>query len=402
MLSEEKPLVMKELNPKFSQGRWIILCWLSVFWLLACQPQNKTDDTHQSNQSYSSKTIITHAIGFDIIDYQDWRELLLFRHYNDFVDTVRFALVTEKAQAPTTFQENQVIQLPVKRIGALSTTHLPMFNLLEATENLVAVETRRYIYNEEIRALVDNGSITELAPSGKLNLEMTLASDLDLLMGVGYPNSQNDDYQTLQRTGLSVVMNADWQEKTLLGRAEWIKLLGVLLGKEEQANVVFAEIEIAFNETLALVEEKVSSGPSVVTGLADGDSWYVAGGNSFANHILQVAKTSYPWAATESTGSVRLDFETVYQQGLTADYWLVPSTAKTMEEIIQADERYQDFCSFKTGQIYNIYGRYRPNGGNDYYESAVMAPHVVLKDVVKIFHPELLPDHELVYYNQLR
>ena len=191
------------------------------------------------------------------------------------------------------------------------------------------------------------------------------------------------------------------KKTSLLGRAEWIKLVAVLLNEEAEVNKIFRQIEQDYKQTLELLEENVSKGPRTITGLANGDSWYVSGGKSFANNLLKVVKVDYPWSETAETGSIRLDFETVYEQGLTADYWLVPSTAKTLEEIIQADDRYADFKSYQEKRIYNIYGRYTPGGGNDYYESAIVAPHIVLKDMVKIFHPELLPEHELVYYNQL-
>lgn len=392
---------MTELKPIFGQGRWIILCWLLLLGLNACKPSNSTERSAQ-HAAVSPKTQINHAIGFDVNYFDGWKELMLFRHYNDHADTVRFALANEPEAVPQDFAEPFIIQTPVASIAALSTTQLTMFELLEATDHLGAVETSQYVYSETIRDLIKEDKVIALAPSGQLNIELTLNAGVDVIMGVGYPNSQNKDYQTLQRSGVPVILNADWQEKTLLGRAEWIKLLGVLLNKEEKANEVFGEVEAAFNETLRLLASEVQTSPSVITGLAQGDSWYVAGGNSFANHILSIAQVDYPWGNTQATGSVRLDFETVYQEGLDADFWLVPSTAKSLEEIQQADLRYRDFKSFQEGNIYNIYGRYYAEGGNDYYESAVMAPHIVLKDIVKIFHPALLPEHQLVYYNRLQ
>ena len=376
---------------------------IAAVFLTGCQNSSSTKGGDQNAQSISfdHQVSIDHAIGFDVIYHNDWKELWLFRHYNDQADTVKYALVSGQNDIDG-FDESHTIQIPVKNVGALSTTQLGMFDLLNALDELKAIETKRYVHNQEIIRRTDSGQIQELAPAGKLNLETTIASGIEVLMGVGYPNSQNKDYQILLNTGMPVILNADWQETSLLGRAEWMKLLAVLLNKEKLVNTLFTAIEEDYNQTLKLIEDKVAQGPKTITGLANGDSWYVSGGNSFANNLLKVAKVDYPWAHTLETGSIRLDFETVYEQGLTADYWLVPSTAKTLEEIIQADERYADFKSYKDQHIYNIYGRYTPGGGNDYYESAIVAPHVVLKDMVKIFHPELLPDHELVYYNRLQ
>lgn len=401
-LSEEKPIVMKRRQLFIRQTKYIFV-WFCT-WLLVSSCHNSSTERYQGLENpqsiYQDQVNIEYAIGFDVVYHQDWKELLLFRHYNDFVDTVRYALTSDEKEL-VGFDKSHQMVLPVNSIGALSTTQLAMFELLDALEQLKAIETKRYVHSQKIIELTEAGAILELAPAGKLNVETTIASGIEMLMGVGYPNSQNSDYQTLQNIGVPVILNADWQETSLLGRAEWIKLVAVLLNKENEVNDLFSQMVADYNQTLALVESTITKGPKTITGLANGDSWYVSGGNSFANHLLNTVKVDYPWSETTQTGSIRLDFETVYEQGLTADFWLVPSTAKTLNEIIEADSRYADFKSYKTKTIYNIYGRYTPGGGNDYYESAIVAPHIVLKDMVRIFHPDLLPDHDLVYYNQL-
>lgn len=373
---------------------------------MGCQSSSDQKSDNQDfdpNKDYFlSKTSIDHAIGFDIVYHNNWKELQMFRHYNDFVDTVRYALVQRGTPKPEEYKSERLIEVPVKGLASLSTTHLGMFEMLDAFDQLKGVETSQYISNEDIKAKAKSGAIVELSPAGMLNTELTVSLGVDALLGVGYPNSQNESYQELENTGVPVLLNADWQEKDLLGRAEWIKLLASLLNKEELVNTIFHEMESEFNKVLDEVNNKVKKGPSAITGIAKGDAWFVAGGKSFAYHILDLAKVDYPWKSDESTGSLKLDFESVYIQGLKADFWLVPGSAKTLNDIIQSDARYADFKAFKEKNIYNIYGRYTEGGGNDYYESAVVNPHVVLKDNIKIFHPELLPDHELVYYNRLK
>ncbi|HEY9116315.1 MAG TPA: ABC transporter substrate-binding protein, partial [Roseivirga sp.] len=291
--------------------------------------------------------------------------------------------------------------IPSANLATVSTTHIGMFEMLDALDQLKAVEAAKYVSSELVQDLVTKGAIKELAPAGMLNVELVLENNIDVLLGVGYPNSQNENYQTLEIAGIPVLLNADWQEKSLLGRAEWVKMLAALLNKEQIVNEKFKAIEARYHEVLEKLSDTKES-PLTITGLAEGDAWYVAGGRSFAHELLKLANVEYPWSEDESTGGLRLDFETVYEYGLKADYWMVPSTAKTLDEILAADARYADFKSFKEKQIYNIYGRYTPNGGNDFYESAVVNPDVVLKDIIKIFHPELLPNHDLVYYNHLQ
>lgn len=383
-----------------------LLCTLALTFLVGCSSSNNASEESSSfdaNHNYfPDRVSVDHAIGFDVVYHSNWKELQLFRHYNDFVDTVRFALVQRGTPKPEGFSEIRTIQIPVEQVGSLSTTHIGMFEMLDALDQLKGVETATYISSEKVRALVDQQEILELAPAGMLNTEVTLASGIELLLGVGYPNSQNDSYQELENAGVPVLLNADWQEIDLLGRAEWVKMVAVLLNKEKEVNEAFSKIEDEYNEILRLVDEKATGGPMTITGMVQGDSWYVSGGKSFGYHVLETAKVNYPWSNTNSTGSVKLDFETVYEYGLKADYWMVPSSAKTLDEIIQRDSRFKDFKSYQNKQIYNVYGRYTEGGGNDYYESGIVNPHIILKDVVRIFHPELLPDHELVYYARLK
>ena len=399
---------MKKQNVKIScRKAGIALLWsLALTILVGCSSSNSASEdtsTFDPNRNYfPDRVSIDHAIGFDVVYHNHWKELQLLRHYNDFVDTVSFALVQRGTPNPDGFEATRTIQIPVEKVGSLSTTHLGMFQMLDALGHLKGVETANYISSDEVRALVDQQKITELAPDGTLNTELVLASEIEVLMGVGYPNSQNDSYQELENAGIPVLLNADWQELDLLGRAEWVKMIALLLNKEKEVNKAFAEIEQEYNEVLQLVEQKETEGPMTITGMVQGDAWFVSGGKSFGYHVLKTAKVQYPWSDDTSTGSLKLDFETVYEYGLKSDYWMVPGSAKTLEEILQRDSRFKDFKSYQDKNIYNIYGRYTEGGGNDYYEPGIVNPHIILKDVVRIFHPELLPDHKLVYYARLK
>ena len=395
---------MKRLNKKLTSLIGGILFWLVILLIFTgCSSnQKRTQEATSASLISFERTEIKHAIGFDVVYHENWKELQIFRHYNDFVDTVHYALVQKGTAKPEGYPVHRTISIPAENIGSLSTTHIGMFDVLNGFDQLKGVETKQYIHNDEVIKRIEAGEILQLSPAGVLNIETTLAAGIDVIWGVGFPNSNNKQYQALENAGVPVLLNADWQELTLLGRAEWVKMLALLLNKEKEVNEFFDKIENDYSNTYKLVADKVKQGPRTITGMANGDSWHVVGGKSFAYNVLQAARIDYPWKNDNSTGSIKLDFETVYEQGLTADYWVVPGTAKTLDDILAADTRYADFKAFKNKQVFNIYGRYIPGGGNDYYESAIIAPHIVLKDVVKIFHPELLPEHELVYYNHLK
>ena len=384
-----------------------ILLWFSALLLgllSGCGNTTQQGDlNHTSNAEkdyFPDKVEVKHSIGFDITYHQSYKLLHIFRHYNDVVDTVTYTLLQKGTDSPQLGYPE--IAIPAERIVSLSTTHLGFFDLLDALENLKGIETKQYVSNDGIRKSVEEGKVLEMSPAGTLNVESVIDLNTDVLLAVGYPNSQNEAYQQLERVGIPVLLNADWQEKDLLGRAEWVKLLAVLLNKEKLVNEKFDAIEKEYNSVLELVGQKPKTEPLTITGIALGDAWHVAGGRSFAYELLKLVKADYPWKNDTSTGSIKLDFETVYEFGLKADFWIAPGSAKSKAEILQRDSRYADFKAYKNNNIYNIFGRYTEGGGNDYYEQGVIEPHVILKDIVKIFHPELLPDHQLVYHAQLK
>lgn len=397
---------MKKIE-KRNAHRWAVytlLCFLMVGFS-ACQSNSKNQsdfpDFDPKKDYFPEKVSIDHSIGFDVEYHNHYKILHLFRHYNEVADTVSFLLVQKGTPVPEE-TDLPVISIPVEKAVSLSTTHLGMFDLLDALDELKGIERKQYVSSPKVVSMVDSGEIIEVEPSGTLNVETIIELHPDVVLGVGYPNSQNESFQQLGRLNIPVVLNADWQEVDLLGRAEWVKLLAVLLNKEKLVNEKFDAIEAEFQSVLDLIAEKVTDAPLTITGIAQGDAWHVSGGKSFAYNVLKVAKADYPWKDDNSTGSIKLSFETVYEIGLNADFWIAPGGASTLQNIRERDPRYMDFKSYKNGGIYNVFGRNTEGGGNDYYETGVIEPHIVLKDVVKIFHPELLPDHQLVYYNQLK
>ena len=199
------------------------------------------------------------------------------------------------------------------------------------------------------------------------------------------------------------MVNSEWVETTPLARAEWVKLMAALLNKESIVNGKFREVEREYNR-LANLAEKTGTKPSLITGMNSKDSWFVPNGNSYVCKFLQDAGGSYHWANTRAAGSLPLSFETVYPVALEADFWLNVSIGniQTKAEILARDSRYADFKAFKTGQIYTYNKRLNTQGANDYWESGAVNPQQVLADLIKILHPELLPKHELIYYQQVK
>jgi iron complex transport system substrate-binding protein len=137
-------------------------------------------------------------------------------------------------------------------------------------------------------------------------------------------------------------------------------------------------------------------------GLPFKDTWYVSPGNSYVSRLIEDAGGDYLWHGTESSVSMPIGLENVYIKALSANYWLNTGTADSKDEILSVDSRFAELPSFKNGNLYNNNNRININGGNDYWESGSLNPHVILKDIAYILHPQLFPERELYYYKKVK
>ncbi|MBC7914482.1 MAG: ABC transporter substrate-binding protein, partial [Pyrinomonadaceae bacterium] len=152
---------------------------------------------------------------------------------------------------------------------------------------------------------------------------------------------------------------------------------------------------------LAEIGKRALKKPQIIVGMPFKGSWFVPDGTSFMTRFFNDAGATYTWAGIKGTGSMGLSFETVAPIALKADYWINSGTATSKKDIASRDIRYTYFGPYKKNTVYNFNKKLNDLGSNDYWESGVVNPHLVLADLIKILHPELLPKHELVYYKQL-
>ena len=377
---------------------------LIIVAVAGCQSSAKEGKDVSSFQAaavdFSHQVEAEYAEGFRISYHKNYKLLEILKPFQDRVDTLRYSLVprelVDKVQVPQAHE----IPIPVRSLVTTSTTHIGFIEMLDATEVITGIASAQYVYSKDIRHRLQEGDIVGF-PQDALNKEKVVAMNPDLLMISGGQSSQFDNFRVLRESGISVLVNAEWLETTPLGKAEWVKVVAALLNREELANKAFGTVAQHYNELKAAVDSTAEK-PVVINNIPYKGAWFVSGGNSFVAQFLKDAGADYPWFDTEETGGLRRDFEVVYKQGLAADVWLNPGSAVTNEAILAKDPRFKAFKVFKTGEIYNNNRRRRPSGGNDYWESGVVHPERLLADLIKIFHPQVVPDHELYYYQQIK
>ena len=195
-------------------------------------------------------------------------------------------------------------------------------------------------------------------------------------------------------------MNGSWMEEHPLGRAEWIKFIGAFFDKDKEAHRKFRNVESAYVKAAHQALDHQHK-PTILSGSLYKDVWYVPGGDSFFAKILQDAGTDYLWDTDNASGSIPLSFEAVLDKAQNADLWLSAGGAKNLEDLIKLNKNYTVFDAVQHKNVYTESLTKGATGGILYYELGAMRPDLILKDIIKIAHPEILPDHELFFFQKL-
>jgi len=350
---------------------------------------------------FPEKASLQYTDGFSIEYHNSYKVITVKTPWPGASESLQYVLVQCGAPAPEGFLDEQIIEVPVKSIVTMSTSYLPFLDELGVLDRLVGLDDATYVSNPAVLKMAEEGKLTMLGYGSAVNVEKALELKPDLIMTYGSGAPEYDAHPVLIQAGLKVAINAEWLDTSPLGRAEWGKFIAAFFNKEAAAESLFNEKVTRYNELKALTAS-LTEKPTVFTGSAYQGTWNVPGGKSFAAAFLSDAGAAYLWADDTSTGSLPLAFEAVFEKAKDADYWLNVGFFGSLDDLKAADARYADFAAFQKGNVWNNDAKSSPNGGNDYYESAVAHPEVVLADLIKIFHPDLLPDHELVYYRQLK
>jgi iron complex transport system substrate-binding protein len=252
-----------------------------------------------------------------------------------------------------------------------------------------------------VRQGIKTGAVKEVGLDNSLNTELLIAMHPGVLFTMSNPDVAIGMNKTLADAGIPLIPIAEWLETTPLGRAEWVKLVAALTNREDIVNRKFDSVEQEYQK-LAAIGAKAATRPSVIIGTPYKGSWFMPAGGSYMVQLLNDAGADYPWAGSKGTGSLSLNFEAVAPDALKAGYWINVGSVDSKAEILAKDPRFAQFHSFQTGAIYNNTRRTNDIGSNDYWESGTANPQLVLADLIRILHPDVLPKDSLFYYKQLK
>ncbi len=374
---------------------WIFA--LAAMVLAACSQGSRnggasgeTDSTADSTLSLVPKF----ATGYSVRDSAGIRLVDVGKHDH-------FALVTtDDAQVP---EEYIKVRVPIKGTLCMTALQLSNFTVLDAHDVVRGITGTKNLFNKDILQRVNDGRIVKIGMEGNFDTEMVLAANPDVIF---ISPSKRGGYEPIKETGITLVPHLGYKELDPLGQAEWVKFVGMFIGKEREACELFAGIEQRYNELKEKVRSFVSSDsigrqlPTVTSGEMHYGTWHAVGGKNYLAQIFRDAGAEYVINDDETSGE-NLEFEKMYELAANADYWRILNSFSgdfSYEALKASEPRNELFKAFKERKVIYCNMKQQP-----YYEMTPVQPDVLLKDFVAIFHPELVePDYEPKYYRLLK
>lgn len=368
--------------------------FISTLFLLCFTLSCSVKQSSSEDQSFSSDTIL-YARGFTIQHFTDYTSVEVRDPWDSTRILQRYLLVDRGALMPGDLPKGTVVRTPVKNIVVYTSVHAAIIDQLGEADKVIGVCEPRYMDTPSIQEGLRVGKIADLGEATAPNIEKIIDIGAEIIIASPF---QNAGYGPAEKLGIPIIEAADYMESLPLGRTEWIRFYGLLFGKEAMADSIFRETKGRYLELKELAKT-VTNRPTVISEKKFGSSWYMPAGDSYVAHLYNDAGADYIFKDLPGAGSTPLAFETVLDKAIHADMWLIKynqTNDMTYKDLRTEYTPYENFDAFKNRRIYTC-----NTGIVPYYEEFPIHPDYLLKDLVWVFHPELLPGYTPRYYRKM-
>jgi len=370
-----------------------------VIVILLCGGCNQQKDvSHDTNISQSNE-YSRYADKYSLEKIGDYYLAKVFNPWQKAGQSeFSYLLGSNQEAVPDSLREIQFIKTPVERVVLMSTTFIALIDAVDELQSIAGISGSQNVYNHDLRKRIEGGEVVDVGYDKGLNYELIIDMNPDVFFLYGVEAGVSQTISKLQDLGIPVVMCADYLEQEPLGRAEWLKFFAVFYDKYAMAEDRFKGIAYRY-DSIKNMALGVDEAPSVFVGLPWKDTWYIAGGQSFAAQFIKDAGGVYVWGDLETAEAEPHDLESVYSKILDADIWINAGVAEDRQSILNHDTRFKNLKAWEEGKVFNNNLRTNDFGGNDYWESGIIHPDQILGDLVNIFHQG---NDSLYYYKRLR
>ena len=363
-----------------------------ILLLSACGGRSKTSSAYTQGEIIPLK----YAENLTLIKGEGYTEARLRNPWDTTALLRTYLLIDKNQPIPDHLPEGTIVRTPLSRAIVYTAVHCEVIDQLDAVSCIAGVCDLQYIKTPSVVEGCRNGSIMNAGASLNPDLEHIIDLHPDGILLCPFENSGG--FGRIEKLKVPIIECADYMETSALGSAEWIRFYGLLFHQSSKADSIFAEVERNYNELKALASNQPQK-PTLFCELKSGSAWYVSGGKSTTGKLYNDAGANYVFADYPQSGGVPLSFETVFEKAQNADFWLIKYHQQTDKTLSSLQEDYAPYAQFKAFKEKNLYGC--NSAYKSYYEDFPFHPDLVLKDLIKIFHPNLLTEYELKYFSKL-
>ena len=374
--------------------RQIFIAMAALLVSASCSNKSKSTD----NIVVMTSTVeIKYAKGFTVRNGENGMRLVDVKDpQKGKSKTYHFALVNGSGQGVTIPDGYTRINVPIKRTILMTMLQLSNFTALNAHDVVKGITGTKNLFNKDILERVKRGEIVKIGMEGNFDPELVMAANADVIFISPF---KRGGYDAIKESGVTLVPHLGYKELDPLGQAEWIKFVGMFIGKEKEASKTFEEIETRYN-TLKSKAAKSTERPTIFSGEMHGGNWHAVGGKNYLAQIFRDAGADYV-IHDENTGGIPIEFESIYAKAVNADYWRILNSFNgefSYEALLKSEPRNALFKAYNEKKV--IYCNMKRQA---YYEISPVEPDKVLADFVAIFHPELMPnDYQPTFYRLLK
>lgn len=294
-------------------------------------------------------------------------------------------------------QKAEIVHTPLRRAIITSSAHCALLDKLGKRDAVCGVCDIQYVNLPWVTQRLKEGRITDCGNGTTPTLEKIIEADADAILISPF---QNSGYGRLDEWGKPIIELADYMETSALGRAEWMKLYGMLFGAEHEADSIFNAVKHRYNE-LKAIAQKSDTRLSIIIDKVTGPVWYVPGGQSTLGQVIADANAAYPFSDDANSGSLPLTFETVLAKAKDADVWMLRHDSRqpaTYSALLAENPGYAQFKAFRERRVYGC----PTTGGSTFYEDTPFSPDLLLRDFILITHPDLAKLGAPKYFKPLK
>ncbi len=369
-----------------------VLLFLTVLMFASSCDQNQTDKLVNCKATSGTFEIVTaisidYAENFTIIPLKDGYQVELIDPNTHIIER-SYVFTYDQSK-----KGESIVHLPLENITAFSQTTIGMMSNLKALDQLSGILNINYVFDPQVKNDFKNGRITEFKDESNFSIEKVIEAKTSIIIYSGFSREFPQE-KKLSKFNIVAIPDYDWRETHPLGRAEWIKFVGVLCGKLTEANELFHEIETKYKAMSAKVQMLIDR-PSVVSGNFRGDQWTAPAGNSYMAILFNDAGADYIYRESKGTGSIFKSMERIILDTEATDFWINPGFSSN-RQIIEANPKGKYVGPYKTKQVFCY-----SHEMNQYWERTAVEPHLLLSDFIHIFHPEIELDEAMHFYKKL-